>query len=127
MSNVAERVVLEFLAAWPRGDIDELMSFFAPDAVYHNIPVAPVRGAAAIREAFLGFARLMDSIEIENLHIAAAGDVVFTERIDKFRNATVTLDLPVAGVFEVKDGKILAHRDYFDYQTWLRATGIPLG
>jgi limonene-1,2-epoxide hydrolase len=127
MSNVAERVVLEFLAAWPRGDIDELMSFFAPDAVYHNIPVPPVRGAAAIREAFLGFARLMDSIEIENLHVAAAGDVVFTERIDKFRNATVTLDLPVAGVFEVKDGKILAHRDYFDYQTWLRATGIPLG
>jgi limonene-1,2-epoxide hydrolase len=69
----------------------------------------------------------MDSIEIENLHVAAAGDVVFTERIDKFRNAIVTFDLPVAGVFEVKDGKIVAHRDYFEYQTWLRATGIPLG
>jgi limonene-1,2-epoxide hydrolase len=127
MGNAAERVVLDFLAAWPRGDIDELMGFFAPDAVYHNIPVPPVRGAAAIREAFLAFARLMDSIEIENLHVAAAGDVVFTERIDRFRNATVTLDLPVAGVFEVRDGKIVAHRDYFDYQTWLRATGIPLG
>lgn len=126
MSN-AERVVLDFLAAWPRGDIEELMAFFAPDAVYHNIPVPPVRGAAAIREAFLAFARLMDSIEIENLHVAASGDVVFTERIDRFRNKTVTLDLPVAGVFEVRDGKIVAHRDYFDYQTWLRATGIPLG
>jgi limonene-1,2-epoxide hydrolase len=126
MSN-AERVVLDFLAAWPRGDIEELMAFFAPDAVYHNIPVPPVRGAAAIREAFLAFARLMDSIEIENLHVAASGDVVFTERIDRFRNKTVALDLPVAGVFEVRDGKIIAHRDYFDYQTWLRATGIPLG
>lgn len=69
----------------------------------------------------------MDSIEIENLHVAAASDVVFTERIDKFRNAIVTLDLSVAGVFEVKDGKIVAHRDYFDHQTWLRATGIRLG
>jgi limonene-1,2-epoxide hydrolase len=126
MSN-AERVVLDFLAAWPRGDIEELMAFFAPDAVYHNIPVPPVRGATAIREAFLAFARLMDSIEIENLHVAASGDVVFTERIDRFRNKTVTLDLPVAGVFEVRDGKIVAHRDYFDYQTWLAATGIPLG
>jgi limonene-1,2-epoxide hydrolase len=126
MSN-AQRVVLDFLAAWPRGDIEELMAFFALDAVYHNIPVPPVRGAAAIREAFLAFARLMDSIEIENLHVAASGDVVFTERIDRFRNKTVTLDLPVAGVFEVRDGKIVAHRDYFDYQTWLRATGIPLG
>jgi limonene-1,2-epoxide hydrolase len=69
----------------------------------------------------------MDSIEIENLHVAASGDVVFTERIDRFRNKTVMLDLPVAGVFEVRDGKIVAHRDYFDYQTWLAATGIPLG
>lgn len=127
MSNVAESVVLDFLGAWQRGDIEELMSFFAPDAVYHNIPVPPVRGAAAIREAFLGFAKLMDSIEIENLHVAAAGGVVFTERVDRFRNATMSLDLPVAGVFEVREGKIVAHRDYFDYETWLRATGIPLG
>jgi limonene-1,2-epoxide hydrolase len=127
MRNVAERVVLDFLAAWPRGDIDELMGFFAADAVYHNIPVPAVRGSAAIREAFLAFAELMDAIEIETLHVAAAGDVVFTERIDRFRNARMTLDLPVAGVFEVHDGKITAHRDYFDYETWLRATGIPLG
>jgi limonene-1,2-epoxide hydrolase len=33
----------------------------------------------------------------------------------------------VAGVFEVREGRIVAHRDYFDHQTWLRATGIPLG
>jgi limonene-1,2-epoxide hydrolase len=123
----AERVVLDFLAAWPRGDIDELMSFFAPDAVYHNIPVPAVRGAAAIREAFLGFARLMDSIEIVNLHVASAGGVVFTERVDRFRWKGKSLELPVAGVFEVQGGKITAHRDYFDYRTWLDATGIPLG
>jgi limonene-1,2-epoxide hydrolase len=127
MTNRAQQLVLDFLAAWPRGNIDELMSFFAPDAVYHNIPVPAVRGAPAIREAFLAFARLMDSIEIENLHVAASGDVVFTERIDRFRSAGMALDLPVAGVFEVRDGKIVAHRDYFDYRTWLDATGIPLG
>ena len=127
MGTSAERVVTDFLAAWERGNIDEIMSFFAADAVYHNIPVPAVRGAAAIREAFLGFAKLMDSIVIENLNVVAAGDVVFTERIDKFRSRSVSLDLPVAGVFEVRNGKIVAHRDYFDYQTWMRATGIPLG
>jgi limonene-1,2-epoxide hydrolase len=127
MTNPAQQVVLDFLAAWPRGDIDELMGFFAPDAVYHNIPVPAVRGTTAIREAFLAFARVMDSIEIENLHVAANGDVVFTERIDRFRRPGVALDLPVCGVFEVRDGKIVAHRDYFDYRTWLDATGIALG
>lgn len=59
--------------------------------------------------------------------MAASGPIVFTERIDRFRSNTVALDLPVAGVFEVRGGRIVAHRDYFDYQTWLRATGIPLG
>jgi limonene-1,2-epoxide hydrolase len=127
MGDSPEEVVLGFLAAWPRGNIDELMAFFAPDAIYHNIPVPPVQGEAAIRTAFLGFAKLMDSIEIDNLHVAASGPIVFTERIDRFRSKTVTLDLPVAGVFEVRGGRIVAHRDYFDYQTWLRATGIPLG
>src|SRR4029453_4838018 len=127
MSHGAEKVVMDFLAAWPRGDIEELMGFFAADAVYHNIPVPAVRGSAAIGEAFLAFARLMDASELTALHVAAAGDVVFTERIDRFRNPRVTLDLPVAGVFEVRDGKIIAPRDYFDYETWLRATGIPLG
>jgi limonene-1,2-epoxide hydrolase len=123
----SRRVVLEFLEAWPRGDIDELMSFFAADAVYHNIPVPAVVGAPAIRAAFLAFAELMDSIEIVNLNVAADGPVVFTERIDRFRWGEKVLELPVAGVFEVCDGKITAHRDYFDYRTWLDATGIALG
>jgi limonene-1,2-epoxide hydrolase len=127
MPTSPQEIVTRFCDAWRRGDIEELMSFFAADAVYHNIPVQPVRGAAAIREAFLGFAKLMDSIEIENLHVAANGNVVFTERIDHFRWKGKALALPVAGVFEVRDGKITAHRDYFDYATWLNATAIPLG
>jgi len=120
-------IVLGFLDAWPRGNIDELMGYFAADAVYHNIPVPAAVGAPAIRAAFLGFAKLMDSIEIINTNVAAEGPVVFTERIDRFRWGRKSLDLPVAGVFEVRNGKIAAHRDYFDYRTWLDATGIPLG
>ncbi len=126
MSASPEAIVTRFCEAWKRGDIEELMSFFAADAVYHNIPVPPVKGAKAIRDAFLAFAKLMDSIELENLNVAANGNVVFTERIDHFRWQGKTLALPVAGVFEVRDGKITAHRDYFDYATWLNATGIPL-
>ena len=123
----ATKVVLDFLDAWPRGDIDVLMTYFADDAVYHNIPVPAAAGAPAIREAFLAFAKLMDSIEIVNLNVAAEGPVVFTERIDRFRWGNRMLELPVAGVFEVRGGRITAHRDYFDYRTWLDATGIPLG
>ena len=126
MNRDPEAVVLNFCNAWGRGDIDELVSFFSRDAVYHNIPVPAVHGADAIRAAFLAFADRMESIELVMLNVAADGEVVFTERIDRFRWGKGTLDLPVAGVFEVRGGKIVAHRDYFDYQTWRAATGIPL-
>lgn len=127
MTTSPEEIVRKFCDAWHRKNIDELMSFFDTDAVYHNIPVPAVKGAAAIRAAFLGFADLMDSIDLEVLAIARNGNIVFTERVDRFRWQGKTLDLPVAGVFEVRDGKIVAHRDYFDYETWKKATGIPLG
>jgi limonene-1,2-epoxide hydrolase len=119
-------IVNEFCAAWKRGNIDELMSFFAEDAIYHNVPVPPMQGKAAIREAFLGFAKLMDGIELFMVRTAANGPVVFNERIDRFTWKGKQLDLPVAGVFEVHDGKITLHRDYFNYPTWFEATGIPL-
>ena len=127
MSKSPEQIVQDFCDAWSRKNIDELMSFFIGDAVYHNIPVPAVRGTDAIRAAFLAFAAMMDTIDLEMLAIAAKGNVVFTERIDRFRWQGKSLDLPVAGVFEVYDGKIMAHRDYFDYETWKKATGIPLG
>ena len=127
MSNSPKQIVQDFCDAWRRKNIDELMSFFASDAIYHNIPVPAVRGTDAIRAAFLGFAAMMDSIDLEMLSIAAAGNIVLTERIDRFRWQGKSLDLPVAGVFEVRDGKITAHRDYFDYETWKKATGVPLG
>ena len=66
-------------------------------------------------------------VDLEVLAIAAEGNVVFTERVDRFRWQGKSLDLPVTGVFEVREGKIIAHRDYFDYETWMNATGVPLG
>ena len=120
-------IVNAFCAAWQRGDIEELMSYFAEDAIYHNVPVAPIQGKAAIKQGFLAFASLMDGIELIMVRTAATGPVVFNERIDRFTWKGKKLDLPVAGVFEVHNGKITVHRDYFEYSTWLDATGIPLG
>lgn len=127
MSTNAEQVVRDFLTAWPRKDVDELMSFFAPDAVYHNVPVKPLVGSAAIRGAFQGFCDMMnEGIELDVLHVVSNGDVVMAERIDRFRWNGRRLDLPVCGVFEVRGGKIVKFRDYFDYSSWYEATGAPL-
>ena len=109
--------VLAFIAAFRKNDLDEIMRFFAPDCVYHNMPLAPVTGAAAIRATLLDFTKLADEMEWVLHHIAETeSGVVLTERTDRFRIQKKWVELPVMGSFEVHDGVITAWRDYFDMQ-----------
>lgn len=119
MSTEAEALVRDFCAAWERRDPDELLGFLAEDAVYHNIPMDPARGHDAIRGVFDLFLPPSDEVVFEILHIASTGDVVLTERIDRFVMGERAVDLPVMGTFEVRDGKITAWRDYFDLQQFM--------
>ncbi len=112
-------VVQEFCDSWAKGDLDAIVDFFTDDAVYHNIPVAPVTGRASIRDTIAGFTAGVDTVEFRVLNIAADGNVVLTERIDTFITPTVTIALPVMGTFEVVDRKIAAWRDYFDLNQFM--------
>jgi limonene-1,2-epoxide hydrolase len=114
MPTDAEKVVNDFCNAWQRKNIDELLSFFTEDAVYHNIPVQPARGKAAIKAVISTFLPGAKTIEFKVLHSAGAGNFVMNERVDTFDLGAKQISLPVAGVFEVAGGKISAWRDYFD-------------
>jgi limonene-1,2-epoxide hydrolase len=112
-------LVRRFCAAWGDGlATADLAAFFAEDAIYHNIPLEPVVGKAAIAANINGFIRPgppgIEGIEFRVLNIVADGPVVMTERVDVFRLADRSFELPVMGIFEVADGKIRAWRDYFD-------------
>jgi len=124
----AQKLVLDMLAAWEKREYDKIMSAFADDAVYHNIPVQPIKGKKAIADIFRAFFELMDVSILEVVNSAANGNVVFTERIDRFRFAKTgqRLDLPVNGVFEVRDGKIVSFRDYFDLASFEKPSGMKL-
>jgi limonene-1,2-epoxide hydrolase len=120
MNTENERVVRDFCDAWSRRNVEEILGYFADDAVYHNIPLDAVRGRDGIRQVLATFVPPSEKIEFEMLHIASAGPIVFTERVDRFVMRGRDVSLPVAGVFEIRDGKIAAWRDYFDMQTWLK-------
>lgn len=45
---------------------------------------------------------------------ATNADTVFVERLDRHRLANGWVELPVTGIFTVRDGKITHWRDYFD-------------
>ncbi len=118
MTTPAETVTA-FCAAWETGDLDDIMAFFADDAVYHNIPVDPLTGPEAIRAMIEMFTTGVERIEFQIRHLAAAGDVVLTERIDVFHRPEGTITLPVMGTFEIRDGRIAAWRDYFDLNQYM--------
>ena len=86
------------------------------------MPLEPVTGKNGIREV-LNLFLPADEIEAEIVHLAAQGNRVFTERVDRFRFGEKRVELPCAGVFEIRDGKIAAWRDYFDLATWQRQAG----
>jgi limonene-1,2-epoxide hydrolase len=107
--------VRRFIDAWKHRDLDRIMAFFTDDCVYHNMPLDPVQGPAAIRAVLQSFAGLSTAIEWELHQIAETeGGVVLTERTDRFEIGGRWVALPVMGAFELEDGKIRAWRDYFD-------------
>jgi len=112
---VVTAFVREFDSAKP--DLERIMAYFTPDAVYHNIPVEPVKGADAIRKVLGGLMQI-ESGGWEVRNQVAAGEIVMNERIDRFKAGDKEVALPVAGVFRVVDGKIAEWRDYFDMGTW---------
>ena len=119
MSN--EQTVRDFIAAWSRLDVDELVGYFTEDGIYHNMPIAPVQGREALK-AFIGnFLNGWTETTWDVLTLVSSGDTVIAERLDRTVVHGKKVDLPCCGVFEMRGGKIAAWRDYFDMGTYMKA------
>lgn len=110
-------VVRVFLAAMEKLDYDTALAFVSDDCEYVNIPMSTVHGPAGIRSVLEPFFAPTLENEFVIKTIVAEGDVVFVERLDRHRLRNGWAELPVAGVFEVRGGRIVAWRDYFDLAT----------
>ena len=118
-----EATVRDFIAAWSRLDVDEIVGFFAPDGVYHNMPMAPVTGRERLRGFIAAFLKDWTATDWEILTLIGRGDIVVAERVDRTRVGDKAVDLPCCGVFQMEGGKIKVWRDYFDLGTYRTALG----
>ena len=108
-------VVTALMDACNRKDLEAALRLFADDAVYHNIPLAPAVGLTAIRETLGPFLAMADKVDWITHHLVASAEgIVMTERTDRFHLPSGWLEVPVMGIFEIRNGKIAAWRDYFD-------------
>ncbi|WP_299194003.1 limonene-1,2-epoxide hydrolase family protein [uncultured Erythrobacter sp.] len=111
--QMPEAIVRAFVAAWHGPDLDRVCALLGEDVAYHNIPMEPLNGKPAV-ESYLRSAGPFEESDWELLHIAAAGEHVLTERVDRMRVGGKSIALPLMGIFRVKDGLIREWRDYFD-------------
>ena len=120
----AKQVVRDFIAAWEAVDQQRILDAFTDDAVYHNMPMAAATGKDAIKALLAMILEPAAEVSFEVKHIVADGDIVLTERVDRFKMKDgKTISLDVMGTFEVRDGKIAAWRDFFDLAQWTRQAG----
>ena len=120
MSDNAQ-IIRNFIGAWSRLDVEELLDYFTEDGTYYNMPLEPVSGRDNVRQLITGFLSSWTATEWEILNLLADGDVVIAERLDKTKAGDKAVDLPCTGVFEMRDGKIAVWRDYFDMGTYASA------
>jgi uncharacterized protein (TIGR02246 family) len=122
-TSATRQVVEAYVAALQRGDIDALRASFTPDATWWlrgDLPTAGVwKGPDQILDGFL--ARMTAQLDTtrplsqELKHVIADGDLAvaeWTSRATTRSGAAYENDYAV--VFEVRDGRIAAVREYFD-------------
>lgn len=113
-----KEVVERWVAAFNRGDSEELASYYDTAAVNHQVAEQPVSGRDAIRAMFqqqLAQAQMVCIVE----NIFQDGEWAILEWRDP-------LGLRGCGFFHVREDKIVFQRGYWDKLTFLRAHGLPL-
>ena len=115
MAQTPGEIVTALIKANEACDIDALLAVLTEDALYENVPMSPLKGHDEIKGMLAGFLGSAKKVEWEVLHQVEQGDVVMNERVDRFEMSDgKAIALRVAGVFEIRDGKVAVWRDYFD-------------
>ena len=87
-------VVTAFIEAIERKDITAAAELASPSISYENMPMQPIVGrdaTVATLEMFLGNASEVDWVIVRQHEV---GNVVFNERVDRFRIGDGWLELP---------------------------------
>ncbi len=110
--------IRDFLAACVHAEPEEFKSYFTEDAVWWNSPWKEIKGREPIGETLRLGAERMKALPWEVRHIVASNEIVLTERVDHFEVAGRRVSVPCMGIFELRDGKIAAWRDYWDLKSF---------
>jgi len=112
-------LVTALVRACEARDLDRVCSLVTDDIEYDNVPMGKVYGPEGVRKVLsAGVTQEATDIEWRVLEQIEQGDTVMNERVDCFLVNGTWIEIPIAAVFKVRDGKICLWRDYFDLDTY---------
>lgn len=118
MRESNEQLLRRFLALWSVRDAEGMVSCFAEDGVYDNVPDSrPMEGRAAIRAWLDKCFQHLERIDVEVLHCATSGEWILSERRDDHVAGGRHMVLPVMNAARIVDGRIVMFRDYYCRKT----------
>jgi limonene-1,2-epoxide hydrolase len=115
-----EDVLRAVLRAWGEGieaGQEAMRLHLTADCPWEQAGLPTTTGGDEAAQFFGSMAAMgFSGMAVEFRHVAAAGDVVFSERVDWMLRADGSRigPWPVVGVTEFRDGKISAWREYYD-------------
>lgn len=121
MAGSVDELIRTFISRLSARDIDTAATMVSADFEYDNVPMGKSFGPDGLRNTLTGFFAMLDDIDWQVIRQTSTGDTahgtVLNERDDRVKLKGTWHSLPVAGVFEVRDGRITLWRDYFDRPT----------
>jgi limonene-1,2-epoxide hydrolase len=130
-SHSPDSLVREFISLLVSRDLATAATLVTDDFVYDNVPMGKTFGPQGLQDTLNGFFGMCTGIDWEILRQTSSGTlesgIVLNERDDRVEIHGRWATLPVAGVFEIRNGKISLWRDYFDKQTIIDVMTPPAG
>jgi limonene-1,2-epoxide hydrolase len=117
-------VVTALVRACERRDLDAVCALVTDDIEYDNVPIGKVFGPDGVRKVLSGgVTEAASEVEWVVHRQVEAGDTVMNERTDRFLVDGRWIEIPIAAVFVVREGRVALWRDYFDLETYRRQRG----
>lgn len=118
--------VKEGFAAHNRGDLDALVEFYDPDAVFETLLLGTHRGNEAIRMIYEENQKTLAGYDVEPEELIDAGDkvVAVVKMVGAGSASRISLDEGFAFVFTMRNGRCVREQAFRNRQEALEAAGL---
>ncbi len=132
MSQANAEIVRQGWAAWLRGDLPGLFRNFDPEAVwdmshFHDWPESAYHGIEGVERFLTEWVEVWPDLELEVEDVIAAPDgrvVTLLRQRGSGRDSGIPMEMSMAQIATLRDGKVTRLDNYEDRGEALRAAGL---